>query len=190
MEGPPEAAAAVTELLVAWGDGDRTAFDQLVPIVYAELKRLAHASMRAERADHVLQTTALVHEAYFRLVGLERDWAGRRQFFAVAAQVMRQVLVDFARRRDADKRGGGQAPLSLEDPLVPALERSADLLRLDDALSDLAKVDARKAQVVELRFFGGLTIEETAEVMGLSHATVERDLKLARAYLEREIRRS
>lgn len=188
MNRPP-AAAAVTELLVAWGDGDRAAFDQLVPIVYAELKRLAHASMRAERADHVLQTTALVHEAYFRLVGLERDWAGRRQFFAVAAQVMRQVLVDFARRRDADKRGGGQAPLSLEDPLVPAVERSGDLLRLDDALSDLAKIDPRKAQVVELRFFGGLTIEETAEVMSLSHATVERDLKLARAYLEREIAR-
>ena len=176
----------ITHLLLAWREGDRGAFDRLVPVVYAELRRLAHRYMQGERAGHLLQTTALVHEAYFRLVGLDRDWEGRRHFFAVAAQVMRQVLVDFARRREAGKRGGGAVVVPLEEASL-SLERAEELIRLDDALQALAQLDARKARIVELRFFGGLTIEETAEVLGLSHATVERDLKLAKAWLQREM---
>ena len=178
----------VTQLLLAWRGGDKAAFDRLLPLIYGELRRLAHHYMAGERRDHVLQTTALVHEAYVRMIGLERDWEGRRHFFAVAAQTMRRVLVDLARRREADKRGAGAVFVPLgdgDDPAAP--ERSADLLLLDDALAALESVDLRKAQVVELRFFGGLTIEETAEVLSLSHATVERDLKLARAWLRKEM---
>lgn len=178
----------VTQLLQAWRGGDKAAFDRLLPLVYGELRRLAHHYMLDERRDHVLQTTALVHEAYVRMVGLERDWEGRRHFFAVAAQTMRRVLVDLARRREADKRGAGAVFVPLgegDEPAAP--ERTADLLRLDDALAALEGVDPRKAQVVELRFFGGLSIEETAGVLGLSHATVERDLKLARAWLRKEM---
>ncbi len=176
----------ITHLLLAWREGDRGAFDQLVPVVYSELRRLAHRYMVGERAGHLLQTTALVHEAYFRLVGLDRNWEGRGHFFAVAAQVMRQVLVDFARRRRAGKRGGGAVAVSLDEAMV-SIERADELIRLDDALQALAQIDARKARIVELRFFGGLTIEEAAEVLGVSHATVERDLKLARAWLQREM---
>src|SRR5262245_26427209 len=176
----------VTHLLLAWREGDRGAFDRLVPMVYAELRRLAHRYMQGERSGHLLQTTALVHEAYFRLVGLDRDWEGRGHFFAVAAQVMRQILVDFARRRGAGKRGGGAVAVPLDEAAI-SLERAEELIRLDDALQALARLDERKARIVELRFFGGLTIEETAEVLGLSHATVERDLKLARAWLQREM---
>lgn len=176
----------ITHLLLAWREGDRGAFDQLVPVVYSELRRLAHRYMVGERAGHLLQTTALVHEAYFRLVGLDRNWEGRGHFFAVAAQVMRQILVDFARRRGAGKRGGGAVAVSLDEAAV-SIERADELIRLDDALQALAQIDERKARIVELRFFGGLTIEEAAEVLGVSHATVERDLKLARAWLQREM---
>lgn len=178
----------VTQLLLAWRAGDKEAFDRLLPLVYTELRRLAHHYMADERENHLLQTTALVHEAYVRMVGLERDWEGRRHFFGVAAQVMRHVLVDLARRREAEKRGGGALFVTLEEGIHPAAqERTADLIRLDDALAALEKIDPRKARVVELRFFGGLTIEETVEVLGLSHATVERDLKLARAWLRKEM---
>ncbi|HBL31011.1 MAG TPA: RNA polymerase subunit sigma-70 [Acidobacteria bacterium] len=181
------AAEDVTQLLLAWRGGDKAAFDRLLPLVYDELRRLAHHYMLDERRGHLLQTTALVHEAYVRMVGLERDWEGRRHFFAAAAQVMRRVLVDLARRREAGKRGSSLL-VPLEDGIEPAApERTADLIRLDDALAALEQVDPRKAQVVELRFFGGLTIDETVEVLGLSHATVERDLKLARAWLRKEM---
>src|SRR6185369_5101916 len=183
----PMATNEVTQLLLAWRGGDKAAFDRLLPLVYGELRRLAHHYMGGERRDHLLQTTALVHDAYVRMVGMERDWEGRRHFFAVAAQTMRRVLVDLARRREADKRGAGAVFVPLCDGDGPAQERSADLLHLDDALTALERFDLRKSQVVELRFFGGLTIEETAETLGLSHATVERDLKLARAWLRKEM---
>ncbi len=176
----------VTRLLVQWRDGNANALDELTPIVYQELRQLARHYMRDEGTPGVLQTTALVHEAYLRLVGLEVDWQGRRHFFAVAARTMRQVLVDFARSRKAAKRGGGDIPLSLDEGKIP-LERSDQLVALDDALAALATIDERKSQVVELRFFGGLTIAETAEVLGLSHATVERDLKMAKAWLYRQM---
>lgn len=185
---PDQLDQDVTQLLLAWRGGDEAAFGRLLPLVYDELRRLAHHYMVGERRGHLLQTTALVHEAYVRMVGLERDWEGRRHFFAAAAQVMRRVLVDLARRREAGKRGGSGLLVPLEEGLDPAApERTADLVRLDDALAALEHVDPRKAQVVELRFFGGLTIDETVDVLGLSHATVERDLKLARAWLRKEM---
>ncbi len=179
-----EGQEGVTQLLLAWRQGDGQALDRLMPIVYAELHRLAHSHMQGERQGHLLQTTALVHEAYVRLVGQERDWQGRGHFFAVAAQTMRRILVDFARRREAEKRGGGAIAIPLDEEIF-AIERSDELVRLDDALEAFARIDARKAKVVELRFFGGLSIEETAAALDLSHATVERDLKFARAWLQR-----
>ena len=176
----------VTELLLAWREGDGAALDRLMPIVYSELHRLAHFHMAGERSGHLLQTTALVNEAYVRLVGQERDWQDRGHFFAVAAQVMRRILVDFARRRGAEKRGGGAVSVPLDEGTF-SLERADELVRLDDALAALARIDARKAKVVELRFFAGLSIEDTAAALDLSHATVERDLKFARAWLQREM---
>lgn len=176
----------VTRLLVQWRDGNDQALDELTPIVYQELRQLARRYMRDEGSPGVLQTTALVHEAYLRLVGLDVDWEGRRHFFAVAARTMRQVLVDFARSRKAAKRGGGDKPLSLDEGKI-SLERSDQLVALDDSLAALAAFDERKSQIVELRFFGGLTIAETSEVVGVSHATVERDLKMAKAWLYRQM---
>ncbi len=182
----PDGNEGVTQLLLAWREGDREALDRLMPIVYSELHRLAHFHMQGERVGHLLQTTALVNEAYVRLIGQERDWQGRGHFFAVAAQVMRRVLVDFARRRSAEKRGGGVICLPLDEGTF-SIERADELIRLDDALDAFARLDARKAKVVELRFFGGLSIEDTAAALDLSHATVERDLKFARAWLQREM---
>lgn len=176
----------VTRLLVQWRDGNDDALDELTPIVYQELRQLARHYMQDEGSPGVLQTTALVHEAYLRLVGLDVNWEGRRHFFAVAARTMRQVLVDFARSRKAAKRGGGDTPLSLDEGKIP-LERSDQLVALDDSLAALATFDERKSQIVELRFFGGLTIAETSEVIGVSHATVERDLKMAKAWLYRQM---
>lgn len=178
--------SGVTRLLVQWRDGNADALDELTPIVYQELRHLARHYMRDEGAPGVLQTTALVHEAYLRLVGLDVSWEGRRHFFAIAARTMRQVLVDFARSRKAAKRGGGDIPLSLDEGKIP-LERSDQLVALDDALGALALFDERKSQVVELRFFGGLTIAETSDVIGVSHATIERDLKMAKAWLYRQM---
>jgi len=182
----------ITELLLAWCDGNRAALDSLVPLVHEELRRLAHRHMRQERVDHVLQTTALVNEAYLQLVDVKRvKWRDRTHFFAICARVMRQILVHDARSRHALKRGGpGFAPVSLDQSAVVAATPSANLIELDDALNALAALDPRKASVVELRFFAGLTHEEIAEVLGVSADTVWRDWDLAKTWLYRELRHS
>ena len=181
---PPE----VTKLLLAWGQGDDAALQQLMPIVYEELRRLAHHYMGGERKGHLLQTTALVNEAYLRLVDSSRvKWQNRAHFFAVSAQLMRRVLVDMARSRKYQKRGGDAVQVSLGDVVVGSRERSADLVALDDALNALATTDERASRVVELRFFGGLNIDETAEALQVSPETVKRDWNWAKAWLLREI---
>jgi RNA polymerase sigma factor (TIGR02999 family) len=177
----------VSELLQAWTDGDRGVLDRLAPIVYDELHRLARRYMKGERPGHSLQTTALVNEAYMRLVDYKgMQWQNRAHFFAVSAQVMRRILVDHARRHNL-KRGGGVQHVSLEDTAIVGGDRSADLIALDDAMNELAKLDARKVQVVEMRFFGGLSVEETAEVLKVSAVTVMRDWSTAKAWLYREL---
>jgi len=178
----------VTQLLLAWNEGDEGALERLVPLVYQELRRLAKRQMRGERPDHSLQPTALINEAYLRLVDLRNvQWQNRAHFFALCAQMMRRILVDFARSRRYQKRGGGARPISLDHALEVSPEKSKDLVAVDNALTALAKIDARKGQVVELRFFGGLTAEETAEVLKVSPETVLRDWKLAKAWLLREL---
>jgi len=180
----------ITELLVAWGSGDESALNRLMPIVYDELRRLAHRYMSHERPGHTLQTTALVNEAYLRLVSWrEVRWQNRAHFFAVSAQMMRRILVDFARDRKYLKRGGGALRVSLADADSLTEQRSADLVALDEALTALAEVDRRKAQVVEMRFFGGLSVEEVAEVLKVSKETVMRDWRLAKVWLLRELGR-
>ena len=180
----------VTQLLRAWGDGDPAAFEQLVPLVYDELHRLARRYMAHERPGHTLQTTALVNEAYLRLVDSEQaSWHNRTQFFAICAQVMRRILVDWARSRQALKRGGEDRPLELEEALAVGDEPGQDLVALDDALKELAALDPRKSRVVELRFFGGLSVEESAEVLKVSVDTVMRDWKFAKTWLRRELSR-
>ena len=177
----------VSMLLRAWSDGDSKALDQLTPIVYGELHRLARRYLQGERRDHSLQTTALVNEAYLRLVGHTRmEWQNRAHFFAVSAQVMRRILVDHARRRNL-KRGRGLHRVSLEEATMIGGERPTDLAALDDALTLLAERDPRKARVVEMRFFGGLNVEESAEVLGVSPVTVMRDWRTAKAWLYREL---
>jgi len=178
----------VTALLLAWNQGDETALDKLMPLVYDELRRLAHRYMGAERAGHTLQTTALVNEAYLRLIETPNvDWQSRAQFFAISAQLMRRVLVDFVRARRYQKRGGGAAHVPLDEALSVSLERGAELIALDDALTALAAVDQRACRIVELRFFGGLSVEETAEVLKISPKTVKRDWNWAKAWLAREL---
>ena len=178
----------VTELLLAWGQGDTSALDRLMPIVYDELRRLAHRYMGGERPRHVLQTTALVNEVYLRLIDSSRvRWQNRAHFFAVSAQLMRRVLVDVARSRKGQKRGGGALHVSLDEAIVGATERSGDLVALDDALTALAATDERASRVVELRFFGGLSMEDAAEVLGVSPETVKRDWNWAKAWLLREM---
>jgi RNA polymerase sigma factor (TIGR02999 family) len=181
----------ITKLLHGWEGGDRAALDALVPVVYKELRRLAHCELRKERPGHTLQSAALVHEAYFRLIGRELpQWEGRTHFFAIAAQLMRQILVDYARRRRASKRGSGAYMLELDDALSVAQGKDdVDLVAIDDALNTLAEVDPRQCRVVELRFFAGLSLEETSEAMGIATATVQRDWTAARAWLHREISR-
>jgi RNA polymerase sigma factor (TIGR02999 family) len=189
--GPPlrvRSRVHVTELLLAWGRGDRSALDELMPLVHQELRRLARSQMRGERDNHTLQTTALVNEAFLRLIDLRRiQWQDRAHFLALSARLMRRVLVDHARSRKYQKRGGGAAIVALDDVLVGPRERGADLVALDDALEELARVDPRKSQVVELRFFGGLSVEETAEALSVSAETVMRDWRLAKVWLLREI---
>jgi len=187
-----ERTEEITQLLQGWRAGDRQALDRLLPVVYQELQRLAHFQLRKERSDHTLQSTALVNEAYLRLVGMNSpQLEGRSHFFAIAAQLMRQILVDYARRHRARKRGGQVETLSLDDTGVfeQGKSRNIDVVALDDALKTLAKIDPRKAQVVELRFFGGLNFEETAEVLKLSSITIQRDWSTARAWLHREMSR-
>ena len=177
----------VSALLRAWSDGDHRALDALTPIVYAELRRLAHRYMRRERADHSLQTTALVNEAYIRLVDYKRmQWQNRAHFFAVSAQLMRRILVERARRHNI-KRGRGLQHVPLDETAVVSADPPVDLVALDEALSALAHLDARKVQVVEMRFFGGLTVEETAAVLKISPVTVRRDWSAAKIWLYREL---
>ncbi len=183
------ASPNVTQLLAAWSDGNQSARDELIPLVYAELHRVAQNYLRRERRGHTLQSSALVHEAFLRLVDQRVAWRNRAHFFGIAAQLMRRILVDYARSRGNEKHGGDQLHLELNDALDAAAERDADLVALDDALTDLAAIDPQQSRVIELRYFGGLTIEETAEALGLSDTTVEREWRLARAWLRRELSR-
>ncbi len=183
--GPPR---GVTDLLVDWAHGDKSALDQLMPVVYDELHRLASRYLAAERSDHTLQATGLVHEAYFRLVDQRQaHWQNRAHFFGIAAQLMRRILVDHARRRHAAKRGDGAQTLSLEEAADQIPVEPLDILELDRLLDRLAALDPQQGRIVELRFFGGLTVEETAEVLGVSPATVKRGWAVARAWLYREM---
>ena len=178
----------VTKLLVDWSNGNQEALEQLTPLVYGELRRLAARYLRKERPDQTLQSTALVHEAYLRLIDAKDvRWQSRAHFFAIAANLMRRILVDHARRRDAEKRGGSQILLTLDDAFAVTKETDVDLLAIDEALNRLAVIDAQQARVVELRFFSGLTVEETAAALGISPKTVKRDWSVARAWLRREI---
>lgn len=184
-------ATDVARLLQEWKGGDAKARDALLPLVYKELRGLARSQLRKERPDHTLQSAALVHEAYLRLVGLKPpQWESRAHFFAIAAQLMRQILVDYARRHRATKRGGTVCKLSIENAAMLPRRKEVDLIALDDALHSLAKLDARQSRVVELRFFGGLSLEEISAALEIAPATVQRDWMAARAWLHREISRS
>jgi RNA polymerase sigma factor (TIGR02999 family) len=178
----------VTELLIDWGHGDKGALDRLMPLVYEELRAIARRHLRREEPDHTLQSTALVHEAYLRLVDQNRvDWQNRAHFFAVASQLIRRILVDHARRRQAGKRGGARETLALDESVAVPRDKQIDLVALDDALNDLSRLDPQQARIVELRFFGGLSIAESAKVLDVSTATVQRHWVTARAWLFREL---
>lgn len=186
MRSPKE----ITQLLIAWGDGDPSALEELAPLVHSELHRLAHHYMSRERPGHTLQTSALINEAYIRLINWKDvRWQNRSHFFAVSAQLMRRILVDFARDRQYLKRGGGAVQVSLAEAAALTVERSHDLLALDEALTALTDLDPRKGQMVEMRFFGGLTVEEVAEVLKISEETVIRDWRFAKVWLLRELER-
>ena len=181
----------ITQLLERWSQGDEEALDQLMPLVYDELHRLAGAYLRSERREHTLQPTALVNEAYLKLVRQRNiQWQNRAQFFGVAAQLMRRILVDHARANYADKRGGDRVNVSLKNIGAFGTQPTTDVLALHDVLNRLAEIDPDQSRIVELRFFGGLTIEEAAEVMQVSHSTVEREWKIAKAWLKRELTKS
>ncbi|HUH63694.1 MAG TPA: sigma-70 family RNA polymerase sigma factor [Terracidiphilus sp.] len=181
-------ANQITQLLQLWSGGDERATDQLIPLVYGELHRMARRYMSAEKPGHTLQATALVNEAYMRLVdGAQANWQNRAHFFAVCAQVMRRILVDWARSRKAQKRGSDQTALELDEAIAIPAKTGTDLVAIDDALKTLALQDPRKSRIVELRFFGGLTIPETAAVVKVSEETVNRDWKLAKSWLRREL---
>jgi len=180
----------LTGLLIEWRQGDKAALDKLTPLVYDELRRIAHRYVQRERDGHTLQTTALVNEAYLRLAGQQKiEWRSRAHFFAVTAQVMRHVLIDHARKRHYAKRGGDLQQVSLEDAAMMSQQRAAELVALDEALDELAKLDPRKSRVVELRYFGGLSLEETAEVLEISMMTVRRDWRAAKAWLYKAVMR-
>jgi len=178
----------VTQLLIDWSNGDRAALDKLLPVVEEELRRLAHRYMSRERAGHTLQTTALVNEAFVRLVNRRNvQWQNRAHFFGIAAQLMRTILVDHARSHASAKRGGGAHKLELDEAMVVSRQKASEVLALDEALKQLALIDAQQSRIVELRFFGGLTVEETAEVLHLSPATIKREWSTAKAWLYREL---
>jgi RNA polymerase sigma factor (TIGR02999 family) len=178
----------ITPLLLRWSEGDQTALDLLLPVVYQELRQLAQSYLRRERADHTLQPTALINEAYLRLIKQDfPEWQSRRHFFGVAANLMRQILVEHARAHAADKRGGGAQKYALDEALTFADDKAAELVALDDALIALAKFDERKVRIIELRYFGGLSLEETAAALELSTATINHEARLARAWLRREM---
>ena len=178
----------VTQMLHDWSNGDREVLDKLIPIVYAELRRQAARYLRRERPGHTLQTTALIHEAYLRLID-QKDvrWQNRAHFYAISAQLMRRILIDHARSRQAAKRGGSNIKLPLEETMIASEGREVDLVALDEALERLASIDPQQSRVVELKFFSGLSVEETAEVLGVSQRTVKRDWNVAKAWLRREI---
>ncbi|HXQ70727.1 MAG TPA: sigma-70 family RNA polymerase sigma factor [Pyrinomonadaceae bacterium] len=179
----------MTQLLLAWSDGDASALERLLPYVETELRRLASYHMRREKAGHTLQTTALVNELYLKLVDqTQAKWQNRAHFFAVSAQLMRRILVDYARRQLRSKRGGGVSDVTLDEAVIISKEKSEDILSLNDALDRLAKLDPFKARIVELRHFGGLSVEETAEVLKISEVTVMRHWALAKSWLRREVR--
>lgn len=183
-------APDVTQLLVSWSNGDRVALDALTPVVYDELRKLAHRYLMRERHDHTLQSTALVHEAYMRLIDQKNvQWQNRAHFFGVAAQMIRRILCDHARAHQTAKRGGGAAKLSLDEALAVPGGRDLNIVALDEALRQLEELDPKQSRIIELRFFTGLSIEETAEVMGISPATVKREWTTARAWLFRELQR-
>lgn len=184
MSSPPD----ITALLVDWSKGDKTALDKLFPLVEKELHRLAHSYMRRENPDHTLQTTALVNEAYLRLVDQKKThWQNRAHFFGIAARIMRRILMNYARDRQRMKRGGGATQVSLSQVALMSGQKADDLLALDEALDRLAAIDERKVRVVEFRFFGGLSVEETSEVLQVSAVTVTRDWNMAKAWLAREL---
>jgi len=183
----PSEPNEITQLLVASRAGDAEALNRLLPLVYDELRRLAGHYLRRERSDHTLQPTALVHEAYLRLIDQNVSWQNRAHFFGVAAQMMRRILVDYARGRLAAKRGSGAVKVSLDDALNLSDERAGDFVALDDALERLAEFDPQKSRIVELRFFGGLSVEEAAEVLGIGTATVTRQWKMAKAWLYQQV---
>ncbi len=184
-------SATITQLLVQWSRGEQQALDALTPVVYQELRRLARRHLRRERPDHTLESTALVHEAYLRLVDQRNiQWQNRNQFFALASELIRRILVDYARNRMAAKRGGQNVKLSLDEAMAAPEDKNLDLVTLDDALQALAARDPRQSRIVELRYFGGLTLETTAEVLGVSPATVKRDWVSAKAFLKRELTRA
>ena len=186
-----ETPSQITDLLARWGAGDRDALDCLMPLVYEELRTVAQHYLRKERPDHTLQSTALVHEAFMRLVGQKPpEWKDRKHFYGVAARLMRQILVDHARGHRAGKRGGDAIKLSLNEGLVGNPNKGLDILALDDSLNRLAQINPQQSQIVELRFFSGLSIEDTSEVLGVSPATVKRNWTTARAWLFREMNRS
>ncbi len=179
----------VTRILLAWRSGDQTALESLIPLVYSELRLIARRYLRRERAGHTLQTTALVNEAYLRLIDASQvDWQNRAHFFAISARLMRRILVDFARHRGYQKRGGGAPPLELGDVATVSWHQDEDLLALDEALTALAEIDDRKSKVVEMRFFGGLSEQEMAEALDVSPETVRRDWRLAKSWLLRRLR--
>ncbi len=180
----------ITQLLDRWNSGDASAREELIPLVYQELRQVARRSLAGQPPNHTLQSTALVHEAYLRFAGYDRaKWQNRTHFFAVAAHVMRQILVDHARRHRAAKRGGAHVTLALDEAVALPHQRDVDLVALDDALTELAALDAVQAQVVELRFFGGLTIDEVSKVLGVSAATIKREWATARSWLFAELQR-